>query len=258
MADILGERDGSVPERPTRVAEPSRESTLPKRFYEAVAVTEEDGRWTVTLDGRPVRTPGKRPLAAPTAAIAEAMAQEWAAQGERIDPLTMPLTRLANTAVDGVADAMEEVREDVLRFAGSDLLCYRAGDPQGLVDRQREAWDPVLDWCAEALGARFDLAEGVMFIAQPQPALDAVNRSLRAVDDPFRLAALHVVTTLTGSALLALALDAGASDADAVWHAAHVDEDWNIAQWGEDAEAQARRAQRRLDFDAAALVLQRP
>ena len=255
MNDILGERDPSVPQTPTRVAEPSRASSLPKRFYDAVSVVREGDAWTVALDARPVRTPGRRPLAAPAEALAETLAEEWRAQDERIDPMTMPLTRLLNPALDGVATAMEEVREDILRFAGSDLVCYRAGDPAGLVRRQRERWDPVLDWAQDRLGARFDLAEGVMFIPQPKAALDAVQRRLECAIRPETLAALHVVTTLTGSALVALALDDAAITPDEAWAAAHVDEDWNIEQWGEDAEALERRAQRRREFDAAALVL---
>ena len=163
----------------------------------------------------------------------------------------MPVTRLVNTAIDGVATDTQAVLEDVLRFSSSDLVFYRADSPDALVHRQAEAWDPIIDWARSTLGARFFLAEGVMHVEQPREAIAAVGVHLRQREEPFRLAALHVITSITGSALLALAFEAGAIDAEAVWAAAHVDEDWNIEHWGLDEEAAARRAFRKRDMMGA-------
>jgi len=165
----------------------------------------------------------------------------------------MPLTRIANSVVEGVVDRVELVAEDLGKYFETDLLFYRAGHPEGLVAREAAHWDPVLFWAAEALGAHFILSEGIMHVKQPDEALRAARAALP--DDAWSVAALHVVTTLTGSALLALALAHGVRDRDQVWAAAHVDEDWNIDQWGVDEEAAARRATRLRDFDAAVAVL---
>jgi chaperone required for assembly of F1-ATPase len=229
---------------------------LPKRFYRAASVGEAPDGFRLLLDGRPARTPAKNILAVPSRPLAEKLAEEWGRQVEQIDPATMPLTKLVVTAIDGVVPAPQPVRDELVKYAGSDLLCYRAGEPDGLVLRQGEAWDPVLVWARERFGARFVLAEGVMFVAQPPEWVAAIAREV----EPFEglaLAALHVTTTLTGSVLLALALAHGQLDADATWAAAHVDEDWNILQWGEDAEASARRARRFVDLQVAAEVMER-
>jgi chaperone required for assembly of F1-ATPase len=201
-----------------------------------------------------VRTPAKAELAVPTRALAEAIAAEWEGQAERIDAATMPLTRLVNTAIDGVAARMSQVQADIAAFAMSDLVCYRADEPEPLVQRQRQHWDPVLAWAREALGARFEVATGLMPVAQPEQTRAAVAASLEGLD-AFRLAALHVMTTLTGSALLALAHARGALTAEAAWAAAHVDEDFQISQWGEDTEAAARRARRWAEMQAASRLL---
>jgi chaperone required for assembly of F1-ATPase len=227
---------------------------LPKRFYQRVDVADRDGGFALLLDGKPVRTPGKRTLLLPSRALADAIAEEWRAQKERIDPATMPLTKLANSAIDGVKGREAEVIGDILNYAGSDLLCYRADGPGGLVEAQRAHWDPVLAWAKSALDVQLALAEGIVHVAQPQAALDRLREALKA-HDPFGLAALHVMTGLTGSALLALAVALGEMSAEEAWKAAHVDEDWQIAQWGEDAEAASRRAARWRDFDAAARSL---
>jgi len=258
MRDILGERDAAVPERPTRVAEPSRESQLPKRFYETAEVAEEQGVFGLLLDGRPVRTPGKSKLAFPRYDLAHVARKEWEDQGERIDPMTMPLTRLANTAIDGVATDMQAVKEDVIRYAGTDMLCYRAATPPPLVELQRERWDPLIEWAQIALGARLVLAEGVMHVAQPPESIAAFGVHVNAVQQPMELAALHVVTSLTGSALLAMAALKGQLDCDEAWSLAHLDEDWNIEQWGSDEEAEARRLYRFKEMTAACLVLGTP
>jgi chaperone required for assembly of F1-ATPase len=244
----------SVPD-PIKSAQRLSAPVRQKRFYQAASVAPEEGGFVLRLDGKRPMTPGRQPVAIADAAVAEGVAAEWNRQGDFIDPASMPLTRLANTAIDGVAPRMQEVRDDVLSYAGSDLLYYRAGEPEGLVGRQRELWDPILAWAEKHFGARFLLAEGVMHIAQPESALAAVRTVLSSFDDPLRLAALHVATTLSGSALIALALARGAIGTDAAWAAAHVDEDWNISQWGEDLEAAQRRARRLDDFRAAAAAL---
>ncbi len=247
--DENGERAGKVPGREAASA------PLPKRFYKEVSVREEpDGSFAVLLDGRPVRTPAKLVLAVPTRALAEGIAGEWAAQTENIDPSTMPLSKLAITAIDAVAQHAREVADDIVRYAGSDLLCYRAEAPQGLVELQARAWDPIMHWLEEQTGARFLFAEGIMPVTQSPEALEGVGR-LVAPFDSFSLAALHVMTTLTGSAALALATALGRISADAAWAAAHVDEDWQIARWGVDVEAADRRERRRVEMSAASRFL---
>jgi chaperone required for assembly of F1-ATPase len=241
----------SEPTAPTAAA-PAR-AALPKRFFAEALVGEAAGAFVVLLDGRPVRTPGGRVVEAASRALAERLAAEWAAQGDVIDPATMPLTRLVAVALDAVAPNPGPVRAEIVKYAGSDLLVYRAGEPAGLVARQAEHWDPVLVWAREAFGARFVLAEGVMFVAQPPEAVGAVAAEVESYE-ALGLAALHVMTTLTGSALLALAVARGQLAAETAWRAAHVDEDWNILFWGADEEAQARRSRRWIDMEAAATV----
>lgn len=228
---------------------------LPKRFYKDVAVSGEGHGFGLLLDGKAVRTPGKAPLTVPTKALAEGIAEEWRAQGDRIDPTTMPLTKMANSAIDGVVGRTEAVVDDILAHARADLLCYRADGPQGLIEAQAEQWDPVIAWAADALHAPFNLAEGVVHAVQPESSIAALRTEVEKLD-AFGLAALHIMTTLTGSALLPLAVVLKRLDPDAAWKAAHVDEDWQISRWGQDAEAKARRAARRRDFDAAARALE--
>jgi chaperone required for assembly of F1-ATPase len=227
-----------------------------RRFYaKAEMLAEAGGGFALRLDGKRAMTPGRRSLVVDLPQLADAIAAEWAGQGEWIDAAAMPATRLANTAIDGVARRLDEVHDDILAYAGSDLLYYRAAEPEGLVTRQRQMWDPVLAWAERRFGARFVLAEGVMHVGQPEPTLAAVGAEISTFGDPFRLAAFSLATTLTGSALIALALASAAIDADTAWVTAHVDEDWNISQWGADREAMRRRARREADFRAAALVL---
>jgi chaperone required for assembly of F1-ATPase len=242
-------RDGKEP------AAPGERPSLPKRFYKDVAVKEEGGRSALLLDGKPVRTPAKAPLAVPGNALAEAIAAEWRAQGTHIDPRTMPLTKLANTVIDGVEGRAKEVIDDIVAHAKSDLLCYRAGGPEGLVAEQTKHWDPVLAWAKAALRAPLDLAEGVVHVTQPEASIAALRSEVEKLDT-VGLAALHVMTALTGSALLGLAVVLKHLTPDAAWRAAHVDEDYQIGRWGEDAEAKARRDARKADFDAAARALQ--
>jgi chaperone required for assembly of F1-ATPase len=224
-----------------------------KRFYTSAGVAEADGGFAVTLDGKPIRTPSGRQVIAPTREIADAIAAEWNAQGEMINPLSMPLTRFANSVVEAVADRVDAVADDVAKYLGTDLLFYRAGHPEALVAQEAAHWDPIVFWAADALGAHFILAEGIVHVTQPEPAVAAARRAFP--DDPWSVSALHVVTTLTGSALLALALAHGVRDPEQVWAAAHVDEDWNIEKWGMDEEVAARRAARLVDFRAAVRIL---
>lgn len=232
---------------------------LPKRFYKEAVAAPADGGYGIFLDGRPVNTPAKRRLIAPSRPLAEAIAAEWASQGVTIDPATMPLTKLVNTALDGVAAQMAEVEADIAKYAASDLICYRAGEPESLAAAQSAAWDPLVAFAREKLGAKLALAEGVMFIEQPLAALDAFARALRehvgeGAGAPLKLAALGVMTTLTGSAVIAFATALREIDVAAAWDAAHVDEDWQMRAWGADAEAMARRAARFHEFEAAATL----
>ena len=230
----------------------TRRASLPKRFYSQVAIKDEGrGGASLLLDGRPVRTPGKAPLVLPNRALAETIAEEWRRQGERIDPEMMPLTRLANSVIDGVRGHEDAVIYDILGYAGSDLVCYRAEGPEQLVVLQAKHWEPIVAWATSDLEAPMVLAQGVMPVEQPQASLDAIKRRLEGFD-PFSLAALHVMTRLTGSALLALSVVQGRLSPEEAWGAAHVDEEWQISQWGEDDEARVRRANRWRDFAAAA------
>ncbi len=213
---------------------------------------QADGAFALALDGRLARTPGRNPLASKSRALMERVAEEWRRQGETIDPPDMPLTRLLNVAIDGVAGKMAETRAATAAYADSDLVCYRADEPESLAERQRQAFDPVLDWAEEKLGVRFNLAAGVMHVRQPPEALAAVRAALDAVEDPTALAALSTMTALTGSVLLALAVADGRITPEEAWRAAHVDEDFQAERWGVDAEARARREARWREMEAAA------
>ncbi len=226
---------------------------LIKRFYKQATVG--DGAFfQILLDGRVVKTPKKRALLLPTRPLAETIAAEWQAQGENIEPWTMPLTRFANTAIDAVSDAQEDVAGDIVAFATSDLLCYRSAEEEKLNAKQAAAWDPVLAWAEQALGAKFVVTKGVVPIEQPRIAVQRIAGALEP-HEPFRLTGLHVITTLTGSAILAVAHARDAISADATWAAAHIDEDYQIAMWGPDEEAADRRRRRKFDFEAASRML---
>jgi chaperone required for assembly of F1-ATPase len=258
MRDIFQEIFENQPLDPTEAARRNMRPGLRARFYKAAKVGPAGGGHAVLLDDRPVRTPARRQLAAPVAPLAAALAAEWAAQQDKIDPAAMPLTRLANSIIDGVEPTPRPVRDEIEKYLRSDMLFYRAAEPPGLVESQRRNWDPVIEWARERLGARFVLVEGVMHVAQPDDAIAAAVRTIpKGVDtrEAWRLGALHVVTTLTGSALLALGLGAGELSPDAAWTAAHVDEDWNMSFWGRDELALQRRAYRLTEMQAAAAVL---
>src|ERR1700732_4459500 len=253
MRELFDEAAGKSPLDPEEAVRRTMRTPRRKRFYTRPGVTETTDGFAITLDDKPIRTPSGRQMVAPTRPIADAIAAEWEAQQEDIDPLTMPLTRFANSVADAVVDRVDAVLEDVAKYFQSDLLFYRAGHPEALVAREAAHWDPVLFWAADALGAHFILAEGIVHVRQPDTAIAAARAALPS--DPWSIAALHVITTLTGSALLALALLHGVLDPDQVWSAAHGDEDWNIDQWGVDDEVAARRAARLVDFKAAAGIL---
>jgi chaperone required for assembly of F1-ATPase len=256
MRELFDEVFGKSQLDPQEAVRQSTRGPQRKRFYTSVAVSETPEGFAVTLDGKTVRTPSRHPLVAPSRAVAEAMVAEWEAQREVIDPTSMPVTRLANSVIDAIRDEAQTqaVADDIAKFFGTDLLFYRAGHPEALVAREAAAWDPVLYWAADQLGAHFMLAEGIVHVSQPEQALAAARAALPS--DPWTVAALHLVTTITGSALLALALLHGHLNADQVWSAAFVDEDWNIEKWGLDEEVAARRAARQVDFLAAVTVLQ--
>ena len=253
MRELFDEVSGKSPLDPEEAVRRTTRGPRRKRFYANAGVVEAPDGFAITLDDKQVRTPSGRPLVAPAREIADAISAEWDAQKEIIDPLTMPLSRFANSVVDAVAGRVEAVAGDIAKYLGSDLLFYRAGHPEALVAREAALWDPVVFWAADTLGAHFILAEGIVHVRQPDPAIAAARAALPA--DPWSIAALHVVTTLTGSALLALALLRGKLDQDQVWAAAHVDEDWNMEKWGVDEEVAARRAAQLIDFRAAARIL---
>ena len=240
---------------PMRAAQANMRPPGLRRFYKLAEVAADAGGFAVRLDGRSVRTPGKRPLVAPTRAVAELVAAEWAAQGETIEPMSMPATRLANSAIDGVAAALSETKAAIAKYAEADLVCYRAEAPAALVALQAAAYDPVLSWARDALGARFVTTVGLAHVAQPEAALAAARAAVEAYADPFAVAALHVMTSLTGSLLIALMTANGALSREAAWRAAHVDEDFQIGRWGEDEEAKRRHAARWRDFEAAAKLM---
>jgi chaperone required for assembly of F1-ATPase len=233
---------------------------LPKRVYETVTVTPAAGGesgpsgWTILLDGGGVRTPAKRALALPSPALAEAVAAEWSAQGANIDPRTMPVTRLVNTVIDGVVGREAEVRESIRAYAGHDLLCYRANEPDALADRQAAGWQPLIDWAQAELGIALRTTSGMMPIEQDAQALARVGEAIDR-HDAFALAALHEITTLTGSLVLALACARRRLSPVEAWALAHIDEDFQAEQWGRDAEAEERRAARWTTMRAAGLVL---
>jgi chaperone required for assembly of F1-ATPase len=226
---------------------------LRRRFYTKATITSGIAGEVVGLDDKPIHTPARRVLAAPKTALAAAIAAEWEAQRELIDPAKMPLTRLANAVIDGVGEAPGPVAADVEKYLASDLLFYRASSPQDLRERQARSWDPIVAWAYDAFGADFKVGEGIVYIAQPEAALKAMAAAIPA--DPWRLGAVHVVTTLTGSALIALALSHRRLSADAAWQAAHVDEDWNTELWGKDEMALERRSFHFTELQAAATVL---
>lgn len=226
-----------------------------KRFYKTAAAVPSPGGTAITLDGRPVKTPARNALLLPTPRLGEAVAAEWAAQGETIDPASMKLTGLANAAIDRIAPDPSAFAASLARYAENDLLCYRAAEPPGLVAHQSAQWDPLLAWARRRYDIDFVVVAGI--IHKPQPPLTIARLSAAvAAFNPFRLAAMSPLVTIGGSLVAALALFEGEIDADAAFATTHLDELWQAEQWGDDAEALAARENRQADFAAAARMLE--
>ena len=228
---------------------------LPKRFYKDAGIRAVDNGFAVTLDGRLTRTPGQTPVVVPVEPLAGAMAREWAAQAEDIDPETMPTVRLVNSAIESGEERAPAFRDEVVKYAGNDLLLYRADSPRELVAQQERIWDDALVRLARHFGVSFQPTIGIIHQPQPAATLAKLSETLRS-ESLLALAALVSITGITGSGLLALALRHGLMTPEEVWVAAHVDEDHNIRLWGEVAEATVRRAKRKRDFDAAVAMLE--
>jgi len=226
----------------------------PRRVYRAAGIAARDGGFAILLDGKEVRTPAKATLAVPSYALAEAIAAEWQAQGERVDPDSMPLTRIASIAIDLVAPRRESVIAEIAKYAGTDLVCYRAEHPHELVARQSGAWQPLVEWTRERYGAELAVTAGIVPCAQPDAAIRALTDAV-AAHDSMRLAALHLATASCGSIVLALALAEGRLDAESAFAAAELDQTFEIEQWGEDAEQTRQRAGVSEEIAAAARFL---
>lgn len=225
-----------------------------KRFWKEARTEQVENGWLIRLDGRPVRTPARRLCIVPVAGMADGIAAEWNAQGPRVDPFSMPLTRAASTCLDRVMPEIETVWRNIAAYGGTDLLCYHAPGPAELIRRQEEGWDPLLDWAADRLGARLVVGEGVMHIAQPEDAIERLATHVRTFD-AWELTGLSELTTLSGSLIIALAILHGHLLPEDGWALSRLDEQWNIDQWGEDAEASLQAARREADFLAAARQL---
>jgi chaperone required for assembly of F1-ATPase len=225
-----------------------------KRFWKDVIVAKEDGGWGVALDTRPVRTPARAPLVVPTEALADAIADEWRGIAGEVDPRAMPLTGLANAAIDRVAPERQAFAAGLARYAEADLACYRAEGPRGLVERQEESWDALLAWARRRFDVDFATTCGIVHVEQPAATVDRLAHALASLD-PFRLAGLSPLVTIGGSLVAALAVVEKAITPEAAWDAVSVDERWQLEQWGADAEAEAALENRRRDFLAAARFL---
>lgn len=228
---------------------------LPKRFYKEVGVGAAAHGFAVTLDGKTPRTPSQKPVVVPQQALAAAMAEEWAAQQEFIDPKTMPVVRLINSAVEAGEERLEALREEIVKYSGNDLLLYRADTPRELVAEQERVWDAVLISLARHFEIGFQPTIGIVHQPQPAPTLERLRASLTDAG-LIEAVALNSITGITGSGLLSICLREDLLIAEDVWTAAHVDEDYNVRLWGEVEEATDRRAKRRMDFNAAVRVLE--
>lgn len=224
----------------------------PKRFWKETKADTCDGGYTVYLDGRTVKTPAKTAFVVPSLGLAEACAAEWEAQEEKIDPSNMPMTRTVNSALDKVSIQRAEVADMLAAYGDSDLLCYRADDPQALVVRQAEAWDPLLDWAEAEFGARLEPRTGIIHAPQNPDALSKLTEAVHALD-VFRLAAFHDLVAISGSLVLGLATARGHLEPDLAWSLSRIDEDWQAEQWGEDEEAAEHAALKKQAFADAAL-----
>jgi chaperone required for assembly of F1-ATPase len=225
-----------------------------KRFWTEVSVGQEGGGWSIRLDGRPVRTPARAPLVVPSEALAQAIASEWHDVGQEIDPRAMPLTGLANAAIDRVAPDKQAFADGLARYAEADLACYRADNPKALVERQVQSWDALLGWARRRFDVDFATTSGLTHVPQPQPTIDRLAHAVAALD-AFRLAGLSPLVTIGGSLVAALAVLERAMTAEEAWQAVSLDERWQLEQWGSDAEAEAALKDRHRDFMAGASFL---
>lgn len=240
---------------PVKRAQKHSAPELPKRFYKAASIESGADGFHLFLDGRAAKTPAKKPLAVSYRPFADQIAREWSDQVEHINPAHMPYTRLANSAIDGVCAELDAVASEIANFANSDLLFYRASRPEDLVQLQQQHWDPVLAYVRETYSAKFVLAEGMMFVEQPTASVEKIAQAVQAFQSNFlALAGLQVMTAISGSVLVALGAATGFLSAEEAWAAAHVDEDWNISEWGNDEEAEARRAYRWNEFQVALMA----
>lgn len=221
-----------------------------KRFWTQVGIEKLGQGYVITLDDRLVRTPAKAELVLPSRPLAERIAREWDAQEEEIAPLTMPFTRAANSAIDRVTPQRAEVAALIADYAGSDLVCYRAEHPDGLVEQQTAAWDPILDWLAATFGSRLVPTAGLQFVAQPPAALARLRAEVDSMT-PFQLTALHDLVALSGSLAIGLAAARNAFVIDTLWVASRIDETWQASQWGADEEATALANAKAEDFRRA-------
>jgi chaperone required for assembly of F1-ATPase len=226
-----------------------------KRFWKTVEMVREDGGWAITLDGRPVRTPARTALAVPSEWLAEAIAEEWRATGEDVDPRAMPLTGIANAAIDRVAPAKGDFAAGLARYAEADLACYRAEGPRALIERQSASWDSLLGWARRRYDVDFVTTSGLMHVAQPQATVERLGHEVAALD-LFHLAGLSPLVTIGGSLVAALAVLEKAITPEQAWDAASIDERWQLEQWGADKEAETALENRRRDFLAAARFLE--
>ncbi|ATX65199.1 ATP12 family chaperone protein [Roseinatronobacter bogoriensis] len=224
-----------------------------KRFWAQAEVCAAEGGFTVTLDGRPVKTPGKAVLVVPTEAVAALIAAEFQAQDKVLDPNAMPITRAANSAIDKVAVARAEVTELFAAYGDSDLVCYRAEGPEALIAREARAWDPLVDWAAHRYGLRPNVRTGIVHAAQPSALLESMRSDVEGLS-VFELTAFHDLVSMTGSLIIALAVLDRFDTPEALWDASRVDEEWQAEQWGRDEIADALTAGRKQAFlDAARL-----
>jgi chaperone required for assembly of F1-ATPase len=226
-----------------------------KRFWKDVSVEQEGAGWSIALDGRPVKTPARAALAVPTQALAEAIADEWRSVEGDVDPRAMPLTGLANAAIDRVAPERQAFAGGLARYGEADLACYRSDWPPELVERQEAAWDPLLAWARRRYDLDFSTSSGLMHIPQPQATVERLAHEVERLD-AFRLAGLSPLVTVGGSLIAALAVLEKTMSPEQAWDAVSIDERWQLEQWGADPDAETALANRRSDFFAAARFLE--
>ncbi len=224
--------------------------SLKKRFWKKATVVEVSGGYGIELDGQRVQTPSKLPLIVVFRVIADAIASEWMAQVNLVNPSAMPATRMANSVIDKVILNQNAIIEMLTEYSGSDLLCYRATSPQSLIDAQGIVWDPLLDWSAKTNLAPMNVASGIMHVEQPVTSIDVYRSKLKEMN-PYQLAGVHDLITISGSVIISMALISNHFSIDEAWTAASVDEIWQEKQWGSDMEAKEVRAKKRLDFEFA-------